>query len=93
MPNAEITGNKNDRFEYYGNYYNPIDTNGRQIEGYAVQKALQQNYYLGFLGTSDTHENPTQPGGSGLTAIYSDSLTRTALIRALKKRHTYAVSN
>jgi|GEM_PF-3040405 hypothetical protein len=86
LTNVEVTAYSGDRFEYYGNPY----PSGGQIDGYALQKALQKGYYVGMIGSSDTHEG--QAGNRGLTAVYSDSLTRSAIIRGLKKRHTFAVS-
>jgi hypothetical protein len=57
----------------------------------AIHEALQQGRRFGFLGNSDSHRR--NPGlGGGLTGIYAESLTPSAILEALRSRRVYATS-
>jgi hypothetical protein len=66
--------------------------------GASVQDALDRGYRIGFVGGTDNHSGaPTRdslvPGAYiGLTGIYADELSRTAIWDALWERRTFATS-
>jgi hypothetical protein len=66
--------------------------------GASVQDALRMGYRIGFVGGTDNHSGaPTRdslrPGEYvGLTGVYADELSRTAVWEALWNRRTYATS-
>jgi mycothiol synthase len=64
-----------------------------------VMPVLRRGIRMGFTAGSDTHS--ARPGGSakeprpywgGLTAIWAEELTRRSLFRALRNRHTVALT-
>lgn len=66
--------------------------------GASVQDALRMGYRIGFVGGTDNHSGaPTRdslrPGEYvGLTGVFAEELTRTAVWDALWNRRTYATS-
>ena len=70
----------------------------RTVEGSFVRDALARGYRLGFLGSSDSHDGHpgcVQEAGRrpcGLAAILSPTVTRDAILEALRARRAYATS-
>lgn len=54
-----------------------------------IHKVLRSGRKLGFIGCSDGHRRTAGTGG-GLTGIYAESLTRTAIIEALQQHRCFA---
>lgn len=62
-----------------------------------AQRALARGYRLGFVGSGDSHDGhpgmPSLTGGtSGLVGIYATSLTRSAILDAIRARRVYATT-
>lgn len=64
-----------------------------------VMPALRNGLRLGFVAGSDTHsarpgrsKKEPRPHWGGLAAVWAEDLTRRALFRALRNRHTYALT-
>lgn len=71
--------------------YNPV-------QGNFIQDVLRAGYRFGFVGSGDSHDGHpglahlANQGGGGLAAIFTDALTRNAVLEALRARHTYATN-
>lgn len=86
--NIEVFGSTNQlRHEYFGNPNAPPI----QSRGLSVQDWLNSQKFLGLMGVSDAHNGNLLQ--KSLTAVITDSLNRKEIIRAIKKRHVYAVTN
>ena len=65
---------------------------------WSVRAGLNRGHRVGFTGGTDTHKGQpgsgTHPGGdgAGLTAVYTEQLTREAVFDALAARRTYATT-
>ncbi len=57
-----------------------------------IQYLWNQGKQAGVIACSDDHLGYPGGYGEGLTAIYSDKLTRESIMEALRARRTYAVS-
>ena len=62
-----------------------------------AQSALARGYRLGFVGSGDTHDGhpgmrSLTGGTSGLVGIYATSLTRSAILEAIRARRVYATT-
>ena len=74
-----------------GRIYNPLPGN-------FVRDVLDAGMQFGFIGSSDSHDgHPGQAqlassGGSGLAAIFSEELSRSAIREALLARRVYATN-
>lgn len=71
--------------------YNPV-------RGNFIQDVLRAGYRFGFVGSGDSHDGHpglahlANQGGGGLAAIFTEALTRKAVLEALRARHTYATN-
>lgn len=54
-----------------------------------IHRVLKSGRQLGFIGCSDGHRRTAGTGG-GLTGIYAESLTRTAIVEALQQHRCFA---
>ena len=54
-----------------------------------IHRVLKSGRRLGFVGCSDGHRRTAGTGG-GLTGIYAESLTRTAIVEALQEHRCFA---
>ncbi len=61
------------------------------IDDNTVTSFLNRGKMWGVTASSDDHD--LTPGHAGLTAVYSDSLTRDDIFKGLKCRHTYATTS
>ncbi|MHC4872283.1 MAG: DUF3604 domain-containing protein [Planctomycetota bacterium] len=90
-----------------GSFETDEKTEGVEFYGYgsSAQDALSLGLKLGFAGGTDTHRS--QPGAynmplsgrdcrekmwSGITAVYSEGLTRNKIYEALRRRECYATN-
>jgi hypothetical protein len=56
-----------------------------------IHRALQEGYRIGFVGTTDGHRRT--PGLSGgITGVYAEELTDTALLDAYRARRLFATT-
>lgn len=67
------------------------------VRGNFVRDVLSRGYVLGFVGSGDGHDGHPGLAGlaspnSGLAAILSESLTREAVLEALRARRVYATN-
>lgn len=73
-----------------GSIYDPV-------EGNFVRDALQRPIQFGFIGSGDSHDGHpglahlASPSG-GLVAIFSEEVTREAILGALRERRVYATN-
>jgi ribulose bisphosphate carboxylase small subunit len=57
-----------------------------------IQYLLEQGHQVGLVASTDDHLGYPGAYGEGLVAVHADTLTREAIMAALKARRTYAVS-
>ena len=67
------------------------------VEGNFVRDALARGYVLGFVGSGDGHDGHPGLAGlaspsAGLAAILSETLSRDAVLEALRARRVYATN-
>lgn len=99
QPVVEIYS-KHGASEYYGN---PKGL-AKSAKGNFLQDALKRGYHIGFIAGSDTHIG--KPGSeikepneclphkeAGLTAVYSDELTRPDILGAIAERRCYGTTH
>jgi len=63
---------------------------GKPDQKYSVRELLADGYEVGFVGGSDSHAG--QPGTHALTAVWTDKLTREAVLEAIHAQRCYATS-
>lgn len=57
-----------------------------------IQYLWEQGHQVGVVASSDDHLGYPGAYGEGLVAVYADTLTREAVMEAIRDRRTYAVS-
>lgn len=57
-----------------------------------VYSGLKKGKKFGFVGSTDHHAGYPGSYGDGALAVLSEDNTRSAIISAIKKRHTYAIN-
>jgi hypothetical protein len=57
-----------------------------------IQYLLGQGHRVGLVASTDDHLGYPGAYGEGLVAVYADTLTREAIMDAIKAKRTYAVS-
>ena len=67
------------------------------VPGHFVRDALDRGYRLGFLGSGDRHDGhpgayQRDPPEGGLAAILAETLSREAVLEALRERRVYATN-
>ena len=74
-----------------GGIYDPVPGN-------YVRDVLDMGYRLGFIGSGDSHDGHpgnahiASPESGGLAAIFTEELSRKAVLEAMRARRTYATN-
>jgi hypothetical protein len=65
---------------------------GGATHSQCAMEHLRRGRRFGFSAGTDNHDGHPGSHGEGLTAVLAESLSRKAVIDAIRKRHTYAVT-